>query len=99
MAEFQDKDEGRIQQAYDKDEEIQAIKNNLAKKVKEMKGVALGLCQWKDGYLWYQGKSRYQMTKNSERVLYKKTTTIPYQDIGEQQNIPSWSADDTTGQD
>jgi len=21
-----------------------------------MKGVALGLCQWKDGLLWYQGK-------------------------------------------
>jgi len=21
-----------------------------------MKGVALGICQWKDGLLWYQGK-------------------------------------------
>ena len=56
LAEFQDKDEGRIQQAYDKDDEIQAIKRNLENNVKEMKGVALGLCDWKDENLWYQGK-------------------------------------------
>ena len=56
QAEFQDKDEGKIQQAYNKDDEIQAIKRNLDKGVKEMKGVALGLCEWKDGHLWYQGK-------------------------------------------
>ena len=56
LAEFQDKDEGRIQQAYNKDDEIQAIKKNLEKGVTEMKGVALGLCEWKDEHLWYQGK-------------------------------------------
>ena len=56
LAEFQDKEEGRIQQSDDKDEEIQAIKNNLAKAVNEMKGVALGLCEWKDGHSWYEGK-------------------------------------------
>ena len=56
LAEFQDKDEGRIRQAYDKDEEIQTIKNNLTKGVREMKGVALGQCEWKDERLWYQGK-------------------------------------------
>ena len=51
LAEFQDKDEGRIRQAYNKDEELQTIKNNLAKGVKKMKGVALGLCEWKDEHL------------------------------------------------
>src|SRR6202012_2665409 len=56
LAEFQDKDEGKIQQTYDKDDEIQAIKRNLEKGIKEMKGVALGLCEWKDEHLWYQGK-------------------------------------------
>ena len=56
LVEFQDKDEGKIQQAYDKDDKIQAIKENLKKGVKEMKGVALGLCEWKDEHLWYQGK-------------------------------------------
>ena len=56
LAEFQDKDEGRIQQGYDKDDEIQAIKRNLENNFKEMKGVALGLCEWKDEHLWYQGK-------------------------------------------
>jgi len=39
-----------------KDKEIQTIKEALDKGNKEMKGVALGLCQWKDGYLWHQGK-------------------------------------------
>ena len=53
LAEFQDKDEGTIQQAYKRDNEIQAIKDNLEKGVKEMKGVALGLCQWKNEHLWY----------------------------------------------
>ena len=56
LAEFQDKDEGRIQQAYNKDDQIQAIKKNLENNLKEMKGVALGLCEWKDEHLWYQGK-------------------------------------------
>ena len=56
LAEFQDKDEGRIHQAYNKDDEIQAIKKNLEKGVKQMKEVALELCEWKDGHLWYQGK-------------------------------------------
>ena len=56
LAEFQDKDKRTIQQAYKTDNEIQAIKDNLEEAVKEMKGVALGLCQWKDEHLWYQGK-------------------------------------------
>src|ERR1700761_6071685 len=56
LVEFQDKDEGKIQQAYDKDNEIQTIRKNLENNIKEMKGIALGLCEWKDEYLWYQGK-------------------------------------------
>jgi len=39
-----------------KDNEIQTIKEARYKENKEMKGVALGLCKWKDGYLWHQGK-------------------------------------------
>ena len=38
------------------DEEIQTIRKALERGDKEMKGVALGLCQWKDEYLWHQGK-------------------------------------------
>ena len=56
LAEFQDKDEERIQQEYNKDDEIQAITRNLENNVKEMKGVALGLCEWRNEHLWYQGK-------------------------------------------
>ena len=65
LAEFQNKNEGEIQQAYKTDDEIQAIKDNLEKGVKEMKRVTLGLCQWKDEHLWYHGRSGYQKTKDS----------------------------------
>jgi len=54
--EFQDKDEGEMQKARNVDDEIQNIKRNLNEGGKEMKGIALGLCQWKDGLLWYQRK-------------------------------------------
>jgi len=37
-------------------EEIQRIRKALEQGDKEIKGVALGLCQWKDEYLWHQGK-------------------------------------------
>ena len=56
LAEFQDKDEGRIQQAYDKGDEIQTIKKNVEKGVAEMKGRALRLCECRNEHLWYQGK-------------------------------------------
>jgi len=39
-----------------RNEEIQTIRKALERGDKEMKGVALGLCQWKDEYLWQQGK-------------------------------------------
>jgi len=54
--EFQDKDEGEIQKASNVDNEIQDIKRNVDEGRKEMKRIALGLCQWKAGLVWYQGK-------------------------------------------
>ena len=56
LAELQDKDKGRIQEVYDKDNEIQVIRRDLEKEVKLMKEVALGLCEWKNKHLWYEGK-------------------------------------------
>ena len=49
----------RFEETNDKelhDEEIQKIRRALDEGSKEMKGIALGLCQWKNGYLWHQGK-------------------------------------------
>jgi len=37
-------------------EEIQTIRKALEQGDKEMKGVAVALCQWKVEYLWHQGK-------------------------------------------
>jgi len=54
--EFQDKDEGEIQKASNVHDEIQDIQRNLDEGKKEMKGIALGLCQWKDDLIWYQGR-------------------------------------------
>jgi len=55
MITLQTNDEEEISNESAKDKEIQTIKEALDKGNKEMKGVALGLCQWKDGYLWHQG--------------------------------------------
>ena len=77
LAEFQDKDEGTIQQAYKMDHEIQAIKDNLEKGVKEMKGVALGLCQWKDEHLLYQGKIWIPNDKGLKTSLIRKCHDDP----------------------
>jgi len=45
-----------LQRAAKQDSEQQAIKKALEEGKQEMKVVALGLCQWKDDFLWYQGK-------------------------------------------
>ena len=44
-------EEDKIQQELATDTTIQNIKQELETETKEMKGVALGLCQWKDSYL------------------------------------------------
>jgi len=54
--EFHDQDEGEIHKASSVDNEIQDIKRNLDEGRTGMHGIALGLCQWKDSHLWYQGK-------------------------------------------
>jgi len=54
-----------------RNEEIQMIRKALERGDKEMKGVALGLCQWKDEYLWHQGKI---WVPNKEGIL---TNLIP----------------------
>ena len=45
------KDEDQIRKAYQKDAELQKFRNMLEKGEKEMKGIAPGMCQWKDEYL------------------------------------------------
>ena len=56
MVEFQDKDKEGIKKASHQDEKIQNIREALETREKEMKGVALRLCVWKEGCLYYQGK-------------------------------------------
>ena len=77
LAEFQDKVERRIQKAYNKDNEIQKIKDNLKKVIKEMKGLALRLCKWEDKHLWYQGNIWIQNDKELRTSLIRKNRDDP----------------------
>ena len=45
------KNQDQIRRVYQKDTELQKIQNARGKGEKEMKGIVLGLCQWKDGHL------------------------------------------------
>jgi len=47
--EFQEKNEGEIQNGSNVDNGIEDVKRNLDEGRKEMQGIGLGLCQWKDG--------------------------------------------------
>jgi len=75
---FRDKNEGEIQKASNDDAEIQDIKRNLEKGRKEIKGVALGLCQWKDDLLWYQGKIWIPKEEGMRTTLIAKQHEPPH---------------------
>jgi len=96
--EVEDKDDGEIAKLSNVDNEIQAIKRNLDEGRQEMKGIALGLCPWKAGLLWYQGKIGYQRTKEYEPLLSLNITNPHKGDTAEQQTLPNSSADDIIGQ-
>jgi len=53
---FEETNDKQLQDESAWDEEIQKIRKALDQGSKEMTGIALGLCEWKDGYLWHQGK-------------------------------------------
>jgi len=76
--EFRAKNEGEIQKASNDDVEIQDIKRNLDEGRKEMKGIALGLCQWKDGILWYQGKIWIPNNEGIRTALIVKHHECPH---------------------
>ena len=50
------KNEDQIRKAYQKDAELHKIRNALERGEKEIKEIALGVSQWKDGHLWDREK-------------------------------------------
>ena len=56
LTEFHAENRNMIRKAYGKDQQILNIKNALDKRIKKIKGVALGLWEWKNRHLWYEGK-------------------------------------------
>jgi len=75
--EFQNKKEGEIKKTSKEDREIQDIKRNLDKGKKEMKGIVLGLCQWKDDLLWYQGRIWIPKEEGIQTALIAKHHETP----------------------
>jgi len=53
---FPDRGEGEVQRASKAYNEIPNIKRNQDEGRRERSEIPLGLCQWKDDLLWYQGK-------------------------------------------
>ena len=68
-----------------RNEEIQTIRKALERGDKEMKGVALGLCQWKDEYLWHQGKIWVPNKEGIRTNLLRQTTIFRKRDTEERQ--------------
>jgi len=58
-------------------EEIQRIRKALERGDKEMKRVALGLCQWKDKYLWHQEKIGVPNKEGIRTNLIRQHHDIP----------------------
>ena len=70
--EFQEKDEGEIQKANNNYNKIQDIKTKFHEGRQEMKGIARGLCQWKNVLLGYQGKIWITNDEGLETTLIAK---------------------------
>src|SRR5437588_10092033 len=56
LVQVQREKEEDIEQGSKKDNQIQKIRKGRDDKETEVKGVALGICQWRDQKLWYQGE-------------------------------------------
>jgi len=74
---FKTGDKEEINNESAKDNEIQTIRQAPDKGEKEMKGVALGLCQSKDGYLWHQGKIWIPNKEGIQTNLIRRHNDIP----------------------
>jgi len=75
--EFQSEEMELLQKAARQDAEQQLIKKALEEERQEMKGVALGLCRWKDDLLWYQGKIWIPNEDKLKIELIKQHHDIP----------------------
>jgi len=61
-----------------RNEEIQTIRKALERGDQEMKGVAIGLCQWRDEYLWHQGKIWVPHEEGIRTNLIRQHHDIPH---------------------
>ena len=53
---IEENDTKELEKAGEEDSQFQEIKKALQTGEKELKGVALGLCQWKENLLWYNNR-------------------------------------------
>jgi len=74
---FEETNNKKLQDESARNEEIQEIRKALDEGSKEMKGMALGLCEWNDGYVWLQGKIWVQNGKGIRVDLIRRHHDIP----------------------
>ena len=82
LVQFHDENKEKIKKAIEQDNQIQTIRKALEKGEKEMKGVALGLCKWKNEYLWYQGRIWIPEKEELTTTLINQHHDIPYASHG-----------------
>jgi len=74
---FEEKRDEELRNESARDIEIDTIRKALDKGDKEMKNVVLGLCHWKDEYLWYQGKIWVPNNEGIRTNLIRRHHDIP----------------------
>ena len=74
---LEDDEEKHLKDAINNDEQLARIKEGLKKGEREMRNVALGLCEWKDNYLWYQGKIWIPDREDLRTAIIRKHHDVP----------------------
>ena len=74
---FGETNDNEIQDESARNEEIHKIRKALDAGSKEMKGIAIGVCQWEDGYQWHQGKIWVQNNEGIRVDLIRRHHDIP----------------------
>jgi len=77
VSEFEAPKTHKIRDKSLRDHTIHGIRKTPEEERKEKKGAALGVCQWKDGYLPYQGNIWITNNEEPERELIRHHHNIP----------------------
>ena len=87
-----------LEKASREDTQFQEIQKALQTNQKELQGVALGLCQWKDNLLWYNNRIWVSNEEKIRTETYDNITIFLKLVTGKQLKLPNCCAEHITGQ-